>query len=159
MGKMPSLIASVASLFLLFIMICNPGCFDMGWEQGGGGGCRGQLLYALIVTGVKSHIPSASIQLTVIYPIMVVLNPRFFHIDSPCHRPTMVGLACITPILRATLVTSGWTIVILLPIVPQGGDSVIPYKGIIRHARVLPLLHMPGSILYFFIVHLTSTSI
>ena len=108
MGKMPSLITGVASLFLLLI-ICDPGCLDIGQEQGGGGGYRRKLLYALIVTGIKSHIPSASIQLTAIHSIVVIFNPRFFHNDGSCHGLTVVGLVCITPILRATLVMLGWT--------------------------------------------------
>ena len=129
---MTSLITGVASLFLLLIMIHNLGCLDMGQEQGSGGGYRGQILYALIVTGIKSHILSPTLQLTAVHSIVVILNPRFLHIDSSCHRPTVVGWACIACILRATLVASGWTIVIPLPIIPQDGDSIIPYEAIIR---------------------------
>ena len=59
MREVPSLSTGVTLLLLLFIMVCNMGCLNMGWEQGSSG--KGQWgkapLHLHNHSGQSPHLP------------------------------------------------------------------------------------------------------
>ena len=115
----PGLVTGIAPLLLLFIVVCNTGCFNMQWEQGSSGG--GQWgIRTLIIIWIKTSITCSILQIAVICTIRTIA-PRVFKVDRSHSRPTLIRGPDLTPILVANPDCDDRVVCTLIPlsIIPQ----------------------------------------
>ena len=125
--EVPSLIRGITSLLLLFIMVCNTGCFNsvvgagrQWWRVMGNLNIHNHLDQSL---HLPLHPPNC-LSSTMVRTIA----PGTFHVDYPHSWPTLTGGPRLTPVLWLTLITMGLSTLISLSIIPQGWGCILPHK-------------------------------